>query len=117
MINFDKFKQDFMDFLRTSNVNLGRLHTKTRKDFLKIANDMFDAFASNDSIDKEESPPPPSPSNPMGKSVMRIKPSDPNKALNVGKGVHAMTSSESMRADEQLGRSPYGKGQTKQEGE
>lgn len=96
-----------MDFLRTSNVNLGRLHTKTRKDFLKIANDMFDAFASNDSIDKEESPP-----TPINQSIIRIKPKDSKRGLDVGKGVHAMTPGESMRADQQLGRSPYGDGPT-----
>ena len=43
----------------------------------------------------------------MQRSLMLIKPKDRKMALDIGKGVHAMTAGESMRADEQLNRSPY----------
>ncbi len=123
-MTFDKFKKDFMTFLTNSTVNLGRKQAKTRDKFLEIAMAKFDAFASSvvedvnnhlnqadqkgkDVTDKDGSTSKKKTSNPMGGSVLCIKPTDPNKALDVGKGVHAMTPSESMRADEQLNRSPF----------
>jgi hypothetical protein len=50
--------------------------------------------------------------NPLDDRLVRIEPKDRNRALDMGKGVHAMTPSESMRADEETGGSPYTKGHT-----
>lgn len=97
-MTINEFKVSFLTFLENSNVNLGRRTTKTRTDFFQEVMDRFDAFESDqDTVDV----------NPDNKSVMRIEPSDRKKALDIGKGVHSMTASESARADEQLGRSPY----------
>lgn len=120
-MTFDEFKADFCEFLKCSTVNLGRKKTKTRQVFLDEAEARFDAFGDNfivaetcdSDVEIEEKTPPPT--SPMGKSVLCIKPKDRNKALDIGKGVHAMTSSESMRADEQLNRSPYGSKKKKKE--
>jgi len=103
-MTFDEFRKDFMTFLASSNVNLGRKKTKTRDVFLNTAAAKFDAFLEIEASPEESS------SDPMKDSVMCIKPQDANKGLSIGKGVHSMTASESMRADEQLNRSPYGKG-------
>jgi hypothetical protein len=121
-MTFDKFKKDFITFLENSTVNLGRKTAKTRNEFIKTAIAKFDAFASSrikprevfvvDEKKKEEKV-----SNPMDDRVVRIKPKDRNKALDVGKGVHAMSGSESMRADEQLDRSPFGAKTAKKVGE
>lgn len=105
-MTFDKFKADFLAFLDGSTVNLGRKTAKTRKAFITEVTAKFDAFvASTVEVPVEEEKPS---ANPMEGSVMCIKPNDPNKALDAGKGVHAMTPSESARADEQLNRSPFG---------
>ncbi len=100
-----EFKVSFLTFLENSNVNLGRRKTKTRISFLQEAMGRFDAFESDkDAVDMGDKG---SDTTPDTKSVMRIEPNDRKKALDVGKGVHSMTASESARADEQLGRSPY----------
>ncbi len=120
-MTFDEFKADFCAFLKSSTVNLGRKTTKTRQAFLDEAEARFDTFGDNfitaETCDsevetKEKTPPPTSP---MSKSVMCIKPPDRDKALDVGKGVHAMTPTESQRADEQLNRSPFGSKTVKKE--
>lgn len=103
-MTFDEFKADFLAFLTDSTVNLGRRTTKTRQAFLDEAGAKFDAFLSDDAPETPEQPTPEH----MSDRVLCVKPKDRNKALDVGKGVHAMTPSESMRADEQLNRSPYG---------
>lgn len=102
-MTFDEFKTDFLAFLDNSTVNLGRKGTKTRQAFLDRATKKLELFHSNKppKAKKEKT------KNPMSGSVMRIKPVDRNRGLDVGKGVHAMTASESARADEQLNRSPY----------
>lgn len=107
-MTFDEFRKDFLTFLEGSTVNLGRKKAKTRQDFMDTATAKFDIFTSKMigepiSGSVEEKPT----SRPMSGSVICIKPTNKNKALDVGKGVHAMTASESMRADEQLNRSPY----------
>lgn len=104
-----------MAFLISSTVNLGRRTSKTRDEFLREARAKFDTYDScvkdGDQIaeicpvESDKTSP-----NPMGGSVLCIKPTDKNRALDVGKGVHSMTGSESSRADEQLDRSPFGKG-------
>ena len=110
-MTFDKFKKDFIEFLEASTVNLGRRTAKTREEFIVEAKRKFDAFSRDDNdkpvVEKE-------PRKDMSDRVLRIQPTDRKKALDVGKGVHAMTASESQRADEQLGNSPYTgkKGQT-----
>ena len=113
-MTLSKFKKDFMKFLNDSTVNLGRKNTKTRKDFMDQASAKFDKFASSKNEVKDEVKDEKANSGHLSDRVMRIKPSDPKKALDAGKGVVAMTASESARADEQLGRSPYvGKGKVK----
>lgn len=104
-MTFDKFKIDFLTFLNNSTVNLGRRGTKTRQVFIETVTAKLDAFMTDTIVEpvvKEASS-----VGPMSGSVIRIRPDDKNKALNVGKGVHAMTPDESMRADEQLNRSPF----------
>jgi hypothetical protein len=105
-MTFDEFKEDFLKFLENSTVNLGRKTAKTRQAFIDKAVAKFETFVSSATTEKDSKGP--SKSNPMSDSVMCIKPPDGRKGLNIGKGVHAMTSPESARADEQLGRSPYG---------
>jgi len=103
-MTFDEFKADFLTFLKDSTVNLGRKKTKTRQAFLETAGEKFDAFLADDVAEepKQEE------TDSMSDRVLCIKPKDRKKALDIGKGVHAMTSSESMRADEQLNRCPHG---------
>jgi len=116
-MTFDEFKADFLKFLENSTVNLGRKTAKTRRVFINEAAARFDEFVSGAVVEQEEKTP--SKPSPMSGSVMRIKPADSRKGLDVGKGVHAMTYPEAMRADEQLNRSPYGqkKGKKEQEDE
>lgn len=102
-MTFDEFRADFLAFLEKSTVNLGRRTTKTRQAFLDEANAKFELFLVDNISDVSEQPV----LERMDDRVLCVKPTDRNKALNVGKGVHAMTPSESMRADEQLNRSPY----------
>jgi hypothetical protein len=116
-MTFDEFKANFRIFLENSTVNLGRKTTKTRQVFIKEAMAKIDAFGENFlvaelcSTDKDKQ----SASNSMDDRIICIKPKDSNKALDVGKGVHAMSPTESMRADEQLNRSPYGNKSNKKE--
>lgn len=104
-MTLNKFRKDFLAFLESSTVNLGRKATKTRQAFMDTAKAKFDAFVSDNAVKPEKKEP-----EPIRKSdsIICLKPKDKNKALDVGKGVHAMTPSESMRADEQLNRSPFG---------
>ena len=113
-MTFDEFKEDFRAFLEDSTVNLGRKTAKTRQMFIVKAMAMFDAFQyTKVELDQVAETCPST--NPMDNSVICIKPTNRNKALDVGKGVHAMTPGESMRADEQLNRSPFGN-KSKKEG-
>jgi len=100
---FDKLKKKLLKFLNNSNVNLGRKKSKTREAFLKEIIEIINIFES-EYLKKSEQP---KSDNPMNNSVLCIKPKNKQKGLDIGKGVHAMTPTESMRADEQLGRSPY----------
>lgn len=110
-MTFDDFRADFFKFLEKSTVNLGRKTAKTRQAFIDIANNKFDQYVDpdNDIDDKKESN-----KDQMHSSVMCIKPKDKRRALDIGKGVHAMTASESLRADQDLGRSPYSSKQKKE---
>jgi len=98
-----------MDFLCGSNVNLGRLRSKTRGVFLETAAKRFDAYGGFDEKDFENSDEtlPESKTAPMDDRVLCIKPKNRRRVLDAGKGVHAMTPGESALADEQLNRSPY----------
>lgn len=108
-MTFNRFKKDFIMFLEESTVNLGRRTAETRKLFIEQAKARFDAFAdSQKKRDVEQIPEVVSPNN----RLICLKPTDRTKVLDAGKGVTAMTPSESARADEQLGRSPFtGKGE------
>lgn len=118
-MTWDEFKVDFIKFIDNSTVNLGRKKTKTRQSFIAAIKSKFDIFISN--YEKENQPDcqedcvehstcrdlKKPKTNPMEDRIICIKPNDKNKGLNIGKGVHSMTSSESARADEQLNRSPF----------
>lgn len=107
-MTFDEFKIDFIAFLDSSTVNLGRKGTKTRQAFIATVVEKFDAFAANiDLLAKDKQENKQEDQNLSNKSVMRIKPLNSRQALDIGQGVHSMTASESARADEQLGRSPF----------
>lgn len=106
-MTLDKFKLQFLAFLEDSTVNLGRRTTETRRRFLVEAEARFDTFKDDSKqVDEVVEKTPKTPDRFRG-TVMRIKPADSKQALNIGKGVHAMTPSESARADEQLNRSPF----------
>ena len=108
-----------MAFLENSTINLGRKGTKTRQQFMQMARQKLDFYALGgfdksdfkDCNDKPDDTSQPT-TNSMDDRIVCIKPKDSRKVLDVGKGVHAMTPSESMRADEQLNRSPFA-GKTK----
>ncbi len=115
-MTFDEFRVDFFEFLEGSNVNLGRKTAKTRLSFIKTAKARFYSFENNlitKTCDSNEIKSP----KPVNDSILCIKPRDKNRALDIGKGAHAMTSSESMRADEELDRSPYGNNKGKKKNE
>lgn len=112
-MTFEEFKADLLVFLQEATVNLGRRNTKSRARFLQIIVEKLDAYGcdasgkdliaeicDDKSVEKKKP-------NSMSSSVLRIKPTDPRRALDAGKGVHAMNASESGRADEQLCRSPF----------
>jgi len=111
-MTFDEFKTDFFAFLKSSTVNLGRRTAKTRNKFLKDAAKKFDFYGGfnedgfieiiNEVNDLQKLT-----ANPVNDRVICIKPKSSRRGLNVGKGVSAMTPGESMRADEELGHSPF----------
>lgn len=113
-MTIDEFKIDLLSFLQDSTVNLGRQGTKTRQIFMDDVEAKLNAFVdSSVKVDVKEKPA----KNPMAHSVKCIKPTNSRRSLDVGKGVHAMTSSESMRADEELNRSPYSRKKKEKEDE
>lgn len=105
-MTLNEFKVDLLKFLESSIVNLGRKTSKTRRIFIDEVTKKFDDFMIRD-VDKDCSVNDNPKLKHMSGSVIRIKPKNRKRALNIGQGVHAMTPSESMRADEQLNRSPY----------
>jgi len=105
-MTFDEFKTDLMNFLDNSTVNLGRKSAKTRTNFLDTIMEKLNIF-NNDNVDETIKTKKTKKNKPVNSDIMSIKPKDSRKALSIGKGVHSMTASESMRADEQLNRSPY----------
>ncbi len=108
-MTFDRLKRELRKFLESSNVNLGRKTSKTRKDFISHVFKILNKFATDDAQKKAEV------SLVTNERIIRIAPKDRQRALDIGKGAHAMTATESMRADEQLNRSPYsGKSETKE---
>ena len=109
-MTFKKFKKDLLEFVGNSTVNLGRKTTKTRTEFLKEIESKCMAFETDDvkkvvakvtkGKEKKSSD---------SDRLICMKPKDKKRALDAGKGVYAMTGSESQRADEELNRSPYTK--------
>jgi hypothetical protein len=117
-MTFEQFGKDLVAFLTESTVNLGRKTTKTRQVFLSTIQGKLDSFLSEQgepeapelpkiSVEKDYKP-----KNPMDDRLVCLKPKNPRRALDVGKGVTAMTPGESMRADEETGGSPFSKGNT-----
>jgi hypothetical protein len=111
-MTFDEFKKDMKDFLEMSSVNLGRKDAKTKQQFVNQVIKMIDVFykqARKPNREKREKTPRTSiepESRVSNDRIMVLKPK--SKSLDIGKGVHSMTQSESMRADEELNRSPFG---------
>lgn len=126
-MTFEKFKMDIRELLESSNVNLGRKKAKTRQDLVLSIIGLIDDFGSmttetghrlcdchfkpqgidvNEEIENEKED---------NGRLLCLKPKDKRAALNVGKGVHAMTPDQSQVADEQLDRSPYVKKRGKNE--
>lgn len=124
-MTFDDFRNNIRVLLEDSSVNLGRKTAKTRSDLISSVMDQIDEFGSMlieatgcrlfdsrfkpqgiDNIEKEIE----KDKNPEDSRLVCLKPKDPTAALNVGKGCHAMTPTQSRVADEELNRSPYGKG-------
>jgi len=103
----NKFMKDFKSFLENSTVNLGRKGAKTRRMFINAIIDMVDKYIiEQKSVDnKKEQTKNKAKSATTDDRILCIKPKE-NRSLNIGKGVHAMTQSKSMEADQQLGRSP-----------
>jgi len=114
-VTFKKFQKDLLKFVGSSTVNLGRKTTKTRAEFLKEIESMCTAFEADGVkkdvvvVEKEEE------KLDQSDRLVCMKPKDKRRALDAGKGVVAMTASESQRADEELGRSPYTKKQEDKE--
>ena len=115
-MTFKKFKKDILEFVGNSTVNLGRKTTQTRAKFLKEIESRFTAFETDGEKktvvkvvrEKEEK-------SSESDRLVCMKPTDKKRALDAGKGVVAMTGSESQRADEELNRSPYAKKQKNKE--
>ena len=105
-MTFKEFKSNFIKFLEDSNVNLGRRTSKKRQKFLGSASKMFNDYDKQPESVPDSSVNEQSNTSPTHKSVIRIEPNSRKRALDVGKGVHAMTPSESMRADEQRNHPP-----------
>ena len=103
-MTLDEFRQQLIDFIDNSTVNLGRKKTNSRAVFLEKIRAMFDDYSAEESPEIEEKT---QNTHNMNDRILVLKPEDRRKALDMGKGVHAMTPTESMRADEQLNRSPY----------
>ena len=106
-MTFNKFKEELRQFLEDANVNLGRKNSKTRQNFNKTVMNKIQTYHEQtkqkpskvqEIEQKDESD-----------RILVLKPKNRRQLLDIGKGVHAMTPSESQRADEQLNRSPYTK--------
>ena len=112
-MTFKRLKKDVLSFVGNSKVNLGRKNTLTRDQFLKRLESILTAFETDDGkkvvVKTEEK------KSPDSDRLICMKPKDKRRALDAGKGVVAMTGSESQRADEELGRSPYTKKQEDKE--
>jgi len=104
-VTFDEFKNDLLTFIGCSNVNLGRKTSQTRNEFLKEIDNKFNEFVSHtenhSSVDVQ--------SKGMERSVLCNMPTKRNRIVDPKSGIAIMTPGESMRADEQLNRSPFGK--------
>lgn len=103
-MTFEEFRVSFIAFLQDSKVNLGRRGTKAKACFFEEVEAKFDE-CQNSFLTPSNKPRPKRVS--RRDEVLCVKPKDSRKALDMGKGVHAMTASESARADEQLNRSPF----------
>ena len=107
-MTFKKFKKKLMEFVGNSTVNLGRKNTKTRTKFLEEIESQCVAFETDSDkqvVVKENK----KVSEDDGDRLICMKPGNKKRALDAGKGVVAMTGSESQRADQELGRSPFTK--------
>lgn len=100
----DVFLAKYEKFLRDANTNLGR-HSPRREGFINEALSMIKDFvgcASEKPVKKTTL------ETLQADRVIRMKPTKQTKKLSTKDGGAAvMTESESMRADEELGNSPF----------
>jgi len=116
MMSYKKFRKSLLRFISSSRVNLGRTEAKTRKVFIEGVINRIDEFFDQTNHDETTDgfvTEQPSDSDviknaPLDDRIVRLEPGEPRRGMNIGHGVHAMTPSESMKADEQLGRCPHG---------
>lgn len=113
-MTLDKLQENVCKLLENSNVNLGRKKTRTRQNLIALITNQFIDFASTNicnPIVEEKGEEKEKNSSGENDRLICLKPQDPTAALSAGKGAFAMTSTQSMEADKQLGRSPYAKGE------
>jgi len=96
-MTYNQLKKQVMEFVDQAKVNLGRSGTSTRQKFLDDLSVILDSYDEENTSDKPE----------KQKDIKVLKPNAKSKRLMTGKGVAAMTGSESQRADEEMGRSPF----------
>jgi hypothetical protein len=94
------FKEEYEDFLRGSNVNLGRNGSKNKEAFIAEAMKRVLDFVLAESDGQTEKP-----VSPGRGHLVDVKPIAHNKLVD-SKGVAAMTDVKSRQADEDLGRAP-----------
>jgi len=102
-MNLNSIKNQVLATLEESNVNLGRKSSKTRSRLLlevKRVLDKIDVLFDKDTKKEEDI----EQSRPNNNSVMPLRPK--NNTLDIGKGVHSMTPTESAKADRECGYSP-----------
>lgn len=91
----NQFLNELEGFLESANANLGRKASKNRLAFINQVLLMVKNFAEVGNVQTES------------EDILCMKPTPKNSKLIIKDGIHAMTQSEAMRADEELGRSPY----------
>ena len=97
----EQFMAELGDFLDSANANLGRRTSKNRSAFINAVLAKVSNFISPEPVENKSKRTLPN------KDVLCMKPTNKSQRLEKQKGAHVMTSSESQRADEELGRSPF----------
>jgi len=116
-MSYKRFRKSLLNFISVSRVNLGRTTAKTREVFIQEVMNKIDKFfdgincdeTTDGSVVEQPKDTDVVKNTPLDDRIVRLEPGEPQRGMNIGHGVHAMTPSESMKADEQLGRCPHGK--------